>query len=255
MGLAYRYYAMAYAPLALLNMLTVWRAALGPLVRHYRRALAWPGGGDFAHQAVAAIPGGPTRANADAPMLDVAIGDGALTALALRVGRLQPRLVGLDISPEMLAGAVGHLGENARFLAVRAYARLLPFSDGAFGRVCCFGSLHVIACPEEAMRQMARVLRSGGRFFASILLRPCGRWRLALARRYVELGLLSTLFKRREVLHALQGAGLVPAAAGRSHAEWSHAPGGSRPRSPSPGGVRRHRQGRKHTVTLNCGVR
>lgn len=186
-GAAYRLYALAYAPLALLNMLTVWRAALGPLVRFYREALE-------------GHPG---------PVLDVAIGDGSLTAIVRRRLVVDPVLIGLDISEEMLTRAVRRLG-RARFWPVRGDARCLPFPPASFDRVCCFGGLHVIPFPDQALASMAGVLRPQGRFFASVLLRPRGWWPRRLAERYVELGLLSTLFEPAALRTVLQQAGLPP---------------------------------------------
>ncbi|NLI77269.1 MAG: class I SAM-dependent methyltransferase [Candidatus Riflebacteria bacterium] len=209
-GLAYRFYALAYAPLALLNMLTVWRAGLGTLVRHYARAL---GGGEGNHGGSCPCPvlaGTPAPVSDTGPILDVAIGDGALTALTLRVGRIDPEIVGLDISADMLGRARRTLGGNPRFRSVLADARRLPFAGGTFRRVCCYGGLHVMAHPEEALAAMAAVLAPGGRFFASILLRPGGRFPAHLARRYVELGFLSSTFDEEEILELVRQAGLQP---------------------------------------------
>ncbi len=173
-NLAYRFYSIAYAPLALLNMLAVWKASLGLLTSHYRRSL-----GQATH-----------------PVLDVAIGDGALTRLATRTLAMPHPLVGLDISKDMLSQADENLKNLPQFISMCADACALPFPDAEFQTVCCYGGLHVIAHPERAMAEMARVLGRGGTFAASILLIPHGRVSDYLSRRYVELGFLSTRFTR-----------------------------------------------------------
>jgi len=43
-------------------------------------------------------------------------------------------------------------------------ARQLPFDDGAFTLVIDFGTCHHIARPEEALREVVRVLVPGGLF-------------------------------------------------------------------------------------------
>ncbi len=235
-GLAYRFYSLAYAPLALLNMLTVWRASLGQLVRHYARALGGAGGGGHVagdggvgaggggpgeggaaknrlpagSRGWSAIAPNPGRVDRPGPVLDVAIGDGALTALTLRVGRVDPEIIGLDISASMLGRARRTLGGNPRFRSVLADARRPPFAGGAFRRVCCYGGLHVMAHPAEALAAMAGVLARGGRFFASILLGPGGRFPAHLARRYVELGFLSSTFAEGGILELVRQAGFRP---------------------------------------------
>lgn len=210
-GLAYRFYALAYAPLALLNMLTVWRASLGPLIRHYAAALDDDTQGPPAKSFVQDLA---------APILDIAVGDGALTLLALkRLGRpvFAPHLC-LDIADDMLVTAERNLAGIPGLRTVRADAGALPFADGSCSRVCCYGGLHVIAHPGKAAREMRRVLRHGGLFSASILLTPPGPISGHLARRYVDLGFLSTNFTWRSALGLLEGAGftdLCPQANGR----------------------------------------
>ncbi|HNV68902.1 MAG TPA: class I SAM-dependent methyltransferase [Candidatus Ozemobacteraceae bacterium] len=185
-SLAYRFYSLAYAPLALINMLAVWKASLGKLTTHYQQTLK----------------------AATHPILDVAIGDGALTRLATRSLALPHPLVGLDVSRDMLSQAESNLNHLPGFVSVRADACALPFPGQEFQTVCCFGGLHVIAHPERAMAEMARVLRSGGRFAASILLIPHGRVSDYLSRRYVELGFLSTRFTRTNAEALVQQSGL-----------------------------------------------
>ncbi|MFC6013623.1 class I SAM-dependent methyltransferase [Nocardia lasii] len=79
-------------------------------------------------------------------------------------------VTGLDYSPAMLAKAAA---DNAgpRVGYVRGDARTLPFADGTFDAVCCFGALYLIPDPLAAAREMIRVLRPGGRIAISTSFR------------------------------------------------------------------------------------
>ncbi|MGX2993441.1 class I SAM-dependent methyltransferase [Streptomyces sp. JNUCC 64] len=90
----------------------------------------------------------------DDAVLDVACGTGLVSRLfAGRVGRL----VGVDITPEMAEQARDALDE-----LVIAPAEELPFEDGTFDVVVCRQGIQFMALP-DAVREMARVTRPGGR--------------------------------------------------------------------------------------------
>jgi SAM-dependent methyltransferase/catechol 2,3-dioxygenase-like lactoylglutathione lyase family enzyme len=94
--------------------------------------------------------------------LDVSTGGGHVAlALAPHVGRI----VASDLTPAMLAQARAFLTAkdvtNAEY--VIADAERLPFLDGAFDLVTVRIAPHHYADPALAVREMARVLRPGGR--------------------------------------------------------------------------------------------
>jgi ubiquinone/menaquinone biosynthesis C-methylase UbiE len=93
----------------------------------------------------------------DDRMLDLGCGPGTLTKL------LAPhvaQVVGTDITPAMLE----RYRVNTSGTAVAADAELLPFDDGAFSLVVSGGVFHHLSDPQEAICEVARVLRPGGRF-------------------------------------------------------------------------------------------
>ena len=91
-------------------------------------------------------------------LLDVACGTGHLTQAAAGRGATAE---GVDIAPAMVAQA-RHLFPALAFRTGNAEA--LPYDDATFDAVtCCFGLLH-LERPEQAIAEVYRVLRPGGRF-------------------------------------------------------------------------------------------
>jgi demethylmenaquinone methyltransferase/2-methoxy-6-polyprenyl-1,4-benzoquinol methylase len=101
--------------------------------------------------------------------LDVACGSGKLTRELLKVAGPTGLVVGLDFSGSMLRVARGHAGGPAY---VRGDALRLPFEDRAFDAVTVAFGLRNFADPEQGLREMARVLRPGGRALVLEFVRP-----------------------------------------------------------------------------------
>ena len=98
-------------------------------------------------------------------VLDVACGTGALTEAVCE--RVQPggRVVGLDANPSMLAVA------RRKKLDVEwreARAEALPFADAAFDAVVSQFGLMFFDDRAQALREMQRVLRPGGRLAVAV---------------------------------------------------------------------------------------
>ncbi|MBN1773549.1 MAG: class I SAM-dependent methyltransferase [Deltaproteobacteria bacterium] len=146
-----------------------------------------------------------TRALLDAGIdrglaLELGPGPGYLGLEWLRRTR-ETRLVGLDISADMLARA--RRNAETYGLTDRVEYRLgdgsrLPFEDRSFDAVFTNGSLHEWAKPQETFAELGRVLRPGGRFLVSDLRRDMAapvRWFLWLMTRPTAIrpGLLSSI--------------------------------------------------------------
>jgi demethylmenaquinone methyltransferase / 2-methoxy-6-polyprenyl-1,4-benzoquinol methylase len=100
------------------------------------------------------------HAGPDDRVLDVATGTG-LVARALK-RRCGCRVVGLDQSEQMLSRArplVGPVYEQV----VRGEAERLPFADGEFDALTFTYLLRYVDDPAATMRELARVVRAGGR--------------------------------------------------------------------------------------------
>lgn len=90
------------------------------------------------------------------PVLDVGCGEGRLASV-LRDG---VGWVGVDASPAQLA-------TNPYRPAVLADMRALPFRDGVFAEVAHLWCLYHLDEPSVAISEAKRVLRTGGRYYAS----------------------------------------------------------------------------------------
>jgi len=134
-------------------------------------------------------------------VLDIGTGTGAMLPV---FSAAVDMTVALDNSEAMLARAESlcrreGLG-NIRFC--NADVVRLPFVAGAFDAVNCSMVLHHVASPEQAVREMARVARPGGKVMITAFDRHDQTWmREELAHRWLG-------FTRLEVAGFLAGAGL-----------------------------------------------
>jgi ubiquinone/menaquinone biosynthesis C-methylase UbiE/uncharacterized protein YbaR (Trm112 family) len=119
----------------------------------------------------------------DQRVLDLACGPGIYArpfAAAVHPGPI----VGLDLSAPMLRFAAEKAREEgiSNLLLVRGNAMALPFEPDHFDVVNCCGALHLFPDAGEALTEVVRVLRPGGRFTVAAFRRPEG----ALAERLVR---------------------------------------------------------------------
>jgi ubiquinone/menaquinone biosynthesis C-methylase UbiE len=98
-------------------------------------------------------------------VLDVACGTGAVARVAAECVGEGGRVVGVDVNRAMLRVARARLPElEWREASVLA----LPFVEGEFDAVFCQLGLQFVPDRPAALREMRRVLASGGRFGASV---------------------------------------------------------------------------------------
>jgi SAM-dependent methyltransferase len=103
--------------------------------------------------------------DANSEVLDVATGAGAvLVAAAARVGT-EGRIVGIDLTPAMIARAAAEterrLLSNVKLCVMDG--ERLKFAAASFDRVLCSFGLQAFADPRTALAGFHRVLRPGGR--------------------------------------------------------------------------------------------
>jgi ubiquinone/menaquinone biosynthesis C-methylase UbiE len=107
----------------------------------------------------------------DDHVLELGPGTGYYTlpvARELRHGRLTI----VDIQPEMLDHTMRRAAEAAidNIASVRADAEALPFSDGTFDAAYTVTTLGEVPDPDQALRELARVLKPSGRLVVGELL-------------------------------------------------------------------------------------
>lgn len=124
-------------------------------------------------------------------VLDVATGTGMVAAALVR--RYGCRIVGLDQSPEMLAEAAARLRRSpdlaARIELVRGGAESLPFADRDFDHLTFTYLLRYVEDPAATLRELARVVRPGGRIASLEFMLPPNPVARSLWRAYARLGL------------------------------------------------------------------
>jgi ubiquinone/menaquinone biosynthesis C-methylase UbiE len=108
-------------------------------------------------------------------VLDVGTGPGYLALAASKLVEPDGSAVGIDASPEMVDRArtlAARKGSKAEYLV--AAAESLPFDDGAFDVVVSRLVLHHLPgdLKQQALREMARVLKPGGRLLLADLASP-----------------------------------------------------------------------------------
>lgn len=101
--------------------------------------------------------------------LDVACGSGKLTAELARAAGPRGRVVGLDFSAQMLEVA---RRDHPGLEFLEGDALNLPFDDGTFDASTIAFGLRNLADPVRGLREMLRVVRTGGRAVVLEFVRP-----------------------------------------------------------------------------------
>lgn len=136
-------------------------------------------------------------------VLDLACGPGVFTRPLAR--RTEGIVIGLDLSWPMLRQARTQMKKEGihNIVFVRASAFSLPFIDNAIQYVNCCGALHLFDRPEAALKEVARVLDSGGFFSVQTTIRPERSGGIAyFLERFIRFGFfdekeLKTLLKKQ----------------------------------------------------------
>jgi ubiquinone/menaquinone biosynthesis C-methylase UbiE len=99
-------------------------------------------------------------------------------------------VTGVDASPAMLSLARSQVELPVTF--VQADLAHLPFDDGSFDAAIAVTALCFVAEPEEVLREVARVLRPGGR----LVLGELNRWSLWALQRRLEGMARPTIYRQ-----------------------------------------------------------
>jgi 2-polyprenyl-3-methyl-5-hydroxy-6-metoxy-1,4-benzoquinol methylase len=155
--------------------------------------------------------------------LDAGCGDGRYLAALASLPERPRQVVGTDIAGRILATArlaTEQAGIEAEL--VKANLEALPFEDARFDLVLCAQVIEHLLDPSAGMRELARVVRPGGRVVVSTDNRRALVSRVLNAPRTLLVRLLGLTgrrklvdfphgsFDRRELAALLRGAGLEP---------------------------------------------
>lgn len=98
-------------------------------------------------------------------VLDVATGTCRLPRALTRFPAFNGRVVGVDLSREMLHHGVGRVAEAMHYeqvYLIHAPAEKLPFPDNTFDVITCLEALEFMANPRRVIAELVRVTRPGG---------------------------------------------------------------------------------------------
>jgi demethylmenaquinone methyltransferase/2-methoxy-6-polyprenyl-1,4-benzoquinol methylase len=159
-------------------------APLGPSYDRWSRLLSLGQDPRWRRFLVSRVEVGP-----EGSVLDVATGTAAVAIELVR--QKGCRVVGLDQSQEMLAGARARIeaaGLTDRITLVEGGAEALPFPDGSFDGLTFTYLIRYVEDPGATLAEMARVVRRGGIMAGLEFGLPRGVWR-PLWELYVRVGL------------------------------------------------------------------
>jgi demethylmenaquinone methyltransferase / 2-methoxy-6-polyprenyl-1,4-benzoquinol methylase len=143
-------------------------APLGPTYDRYAALLSFGQDPRWRRFLVSQVDAGP-----DDTVLDVATGTGAVARELIR--QKGCRVVGVDVTPQMLAEARRRLGPDVEL--VEASAERLPFPDASFDGLTFTYLLRYVDDPAATLRELARVVRPGGTIASLEFAVPRGAWR------------------------------------------------------------------------------
>ena len=148
--------------------------------------------------------------------LEVACGTGTLTELFLRWRRWKKlptsHVVGIDYAPSMLAGAMRRFAGRSDIEFVHGDVADMPFEDGHFDTANVANAIHCFPEVDASLREIFRVLKSGGTMAANVLLFPKGWWPFSqiatsINQWGIAKGILVTPYKMEDIRAGIISAG------------------------------------------------
>lgn len=105
-------------------------------------------------------------------VLECACGTGAISAA---IASACARLVATDYSDGMLAQARKKLAKRSNVTVEQADITALPYADDSFDVAVAGNVIHLLPDPEQALRELARVVRPGGTIILPTYIEPLKR--------------------------------------------------------------------------------
>ena len=153
-------------------------------------------------------------------VLDIGCGPGVMTAEILARGW---RWTGIDIAPKMIETTLERFGADARVKALVGGVEQIPTESNRFEVVIAMGLVEYLPDDATVVREMARVLKPGGRLFVSLpnwwspvrmwdrwIIRPLATAARIFGRRGGRAGVYSAEYRPAEYRALLAREGLEP---------------------------------------------
>ncbi len=184
---AYKIYSKFYAPFALFVYIIIWRGNIIKHIKFFRNILL-----------------------KRKEVIDIAIGDGSLSSVALFGNKklCANEVIAIDISEEMLSKAKNKL-HNKPITFVRGDVLQLPFIDSSLNAISCFGGFNSFPSGKLAMQELARCLSQEGIIRGSILLTPETPWKKNLIKNWIKKGYQTEEIDKEKFLLWVQYANLI----------------------------------------------
>lgn len=107
-------------------------------------------------------------------VLDVGCGGGYLSEELAGAGL---EVTGIDLSHRSIQAARNHAqSQGLRIEYLPAAAEALPFAEASFDFICCCDVLEHVPDPDVVIREISRVLKTGGLFFYDTINRTVFSW-------------------------------------------------------------------------------
>lgn len=143
----------------------------------------------------------------DINILDVGCGSGFAVGEVARLANYKGQFYGIDLSAKMIEKAKSNFSGRDNFHFIQANAESIPLEDNFFDIIICTNSFHHYLHPDEAVGEMHRLLRIGGRVY---ILDPTGdNWIAKILNTITKFGPEHVkLYSTKEFRHLFESAGL-----------------------------------------------
>jgi len=98
-------------------------------------------------------------------MLDIGCGTGWALGQAANANDGKGTFFGVDLSEKMIEKAKENFRGRENLHFIRANAEEIPFEDSQFDIIICTNSFHHYLHPDNALKEMYRLLKTGGRLY------------------------------------------------------------------------------------------
>ena len=97
--------------------------------------------------------------------LDVGCGTGWAVGQVANLVNGRGLFYGVDLSPKMIEKAKSNFSGKDNFRFIQANSESIPLNDSFFDIIICTNSFHHYLNPDKALKEMARLLKKGGKLF------------------------------------------------------------------------------------------